>query len=172
MANNRAEDVAHTLQINAGTVKSWASREGWTEQRNFNNADNVAEIIETKKIKLTQLSDLLLDNIIKAIKRDAGPDGFKKADMGMYTNLLSQLDKLSRLSLGMPTSISEERGKKVNVTLPFDTNMLSDTKQVKMNDPFANKELDKTINDALTEPAEAESTDSGTADPSNSKSDS
>ena len=55
---------------------------------------------------------------------------------------LGSVEKLSRLSLGMATSISEERSKRANFTMPLEH--LKNVSQVKIaQDPFKEEEANE-----------------------------
>jgi hypothetical protein len=137
--------ICAELGLKKTTLASWTSRGGWTKLRQEADDLVLADIIQSKKVQFSVLASLILEGATKAIKRDAGRDGFKAKDVPTYLNALTSVEKLARLSLGQATSISEERGKRVNVTLPISNQDMSRLTNVKMTvDPFQQLEAPNT----------------------------
>lgn len=112
--------IADKLEIKENTIKSWSRRDGWMEQRKGTNNQVLAELLEDKKLLLGELVTEILTASLKAVKRDAGKNGFKAKDVGKYLSVLSSIEKISLLLQGKATTIKEERSKRANFTLPLE----------------------------------------------------
>jgi len=135
MANKRFDDIAKATGVKKGTLLSWAARENWSEERKKANAINVADVLETKKFLLNDITVELLEGISSSIKNAKdSKGGFNAKDFPRMLAAVGNLEKLARLSLGMATSISEERSKRATFTLP--TEHLKQVTQVQIQDPF------------------------------------
>ena len=145
MNHVKYESISLELGVKKTTISSWATRERWAEARRKNEDSILKDDLETKKFLLSQLSKEILENCLKGVRKAGGIDGFKPKELIQFMSALGSVEKLSRLSLGMATSISEERSKRANFTLPLEH--LKNVQQVKVADPFATKELNESTSD-------------------------
>ncbi len=158
MANHSYVQIEAATKVPRGTIMTWASREGWSAARKQNQDDSLKDDLQSKKYLLSQLSLEILENCLKGVRKAGGPDGFKPKDLATFLSTLGNVEKLSRLSLGLATSISEERSKRANFTLPLEH--LKSVQQVKVSDPFALTESKDTNDSAHS--AESNGTKSDT----------
>lgn len=125
------DEICRQTGMKKGTLLSMVARHRWSEKRKENDAIILNEMFDGKKVKLEEVVDLILDGSIKAIQREA-KEGFKVKDLPVMLAALSSVEKLSRLTQGKATSISEERSKRATVNFTPLT-----SKQIPMKDPFA-----------------------------------
>ena len=136
MRNKRMSDIAMATGIKKGTILSWMTRERWAEKRKEANALNIADVLETKKVLLNDITVEMLEGITATIKNAKDSKGaFKIKELPTFLSAVGNLEKLSRLALGMATSISEERSKRAQFSIPLEH--LKDANLVKVQDPFA-----------------------------------
>ncbi len=145
-------DICKTLGIKKDTLGSWVKRHRWNDQREANDEIELQDTLSPRKALISSLAHKILTGCLKTVEK-AGKDGFTTKDLPTYLSALSSIEKLSRLSRGLSTSISEERTKRANITMSLDH--LKDVRQVRVQDPFAIEEA-KPVNEA---PADTGSND-------------
>lgn len=133
MTHHTWDQIVEMTGIKRGTLLSWAGKERWGSQRAENDATTLGDVMQTKKYKLNNIVMTLLDGIQKAVERDA-KGGFSSKQVAMYLGALGSVEKLNRLTNGLATSISEERSKRAQFTLPLEH--LKQINEVRINDPF------------------------------------
>jgi hypothetical protein len=127
--------IEETLNVPKGTLLSWVYNGEWAKKREENDELTLKDALESKKALLNNIALEVMEGVLKAIKRDTKDGGFKTKDVPTYLAALSSIEKLSRLSLGLATSISEERSKRAQFVIP--TEHLKQIQDVKIKDPFA-----------------------------------
>lgn len=127
--------IQETLGIPKGTLLTWVYKGEWSKKRQENDDITLKEALESKKALLNSIALEVMEGVLKAIKRDTKDGGFKTKDVPVYLTALSSIEKLSRLSLGLATSISEERSKRAQFVMPMEH--LKQVQEVKIADPFA-----------------------------------
>lgn len=134
MQHNTYSDICQQLDLKMNTLTSWVRREGWSAERDANDAQEHADILAPRSAMIGQLAHHILQGCLKTVMREA-KDGFKTKDLPTMIAAVSSIEKLHRLAQGKSTSISEERSKRANFTLPMD--QLKNITSVKVHDPFA-----------------------------------
>lgn len=141
MARWEIPNIANHLGVNENTIRTWQYKDNWVEKRDMANAAKISEGLSENKVDFVTTSQVILGGILKAAKRALGDDGsFKAKDIQMWTQTLATITKLSRLSLGLATSISEEHGKHITTEIPFSQTALGRLNVKHANDPFKVKE--------------------------------
>lgn len=127
--------IEEAIGIPKGTLLTWVYQGEWSKKREENDELILKDALESKKALLNSIALEVMEGVLKAIKRDTREGGFKTKDVPTYLQALSSIEKLSRLSLGLATSISEERSKRAQFILP--TEHLKQIQEIKIKDPFA-----------------------------------
>lgn len=156
MTHHTWDQIIEMTGIKRGTLLSWAGKEKWGAQRAENDATTLGEVIQTKKYKLNNIVMTLLDGIQKAVERDA-KGGFSPKHVATYLSALGSVEKLNRLTNGLATSISEERSKRAQFTLPLEH--LKQINEIKINDPFKQLEAQEQVVDHVESSSETGSGD-------------
>lgn len=131
-------EICKELNIKKDTLGSWIKRYKWADQRNANDEEMLHDSLGPRKALISALAHKILTGCIKAVERDS-KNGFSAKELPTYLSALSSIEKLSRLSRGLSTSISEERSKRANFTLPLEH--LKNVSQVRIaQDPFTQQD--------------------------------
>lgn len=131
--------ICEATGIPMGTLLNWITRGKWADHKRENDEKALKEALGTKASMFNSLVLEILDGAMKAVKRDTKSGGFSSKDLPNYLSALTSLEKLSRLSQGLATSISEERSKKARFVLPAEH--LKHIGSVQINDPFATQDV-------------------------------
>lgn len=127
--------IEEAVGIPKGTLLTWVYKGEWSKKREENDELILKDALQSKKALLNSIALEVMEGVLKAIKRDTKEGGFKTKDVPTYLQALSSIEKLSRLSLGLATSISEERSKRAQFVMPMEH--LKQVQEVKIRDPFA-----------------------------------
>ena len=133
MCHHTYDEISKETGIKKGTLLSWSGKEHWGGKRKENDSVMLGDIMETKKYRLDNIVMKILEGLEKAVDRDA-KGGFNAKTVATYFAALGSIEKLSRLNRGLATSISEERSKRAQFTLPLEH--LKQITEVKVSDPF------------------------------------
>lgn len=155
MCHHTYDEICKETGIKKGTLLSWSGKEHWGAKRKENDATTLGDIMETKKYRLDNIVMKILEGLEKAVDRDAR-GGFNAKAVPTYFAALGSIEKLSRLNRGLATSISEERTKRAQFTLPLEH--LKQITEVKIADPFQSYSEGEVS--SVEEPSEAGRTDS------------
>lgn len=135
--------ICEATGVPMGTLLNWISRGSWADHKRENDEKMLKEALSAKTSMFNSLVLEILDGAMKAVKRDTKSGGFSSKDLPNYLAALTSLEKLSRLSQGLATSISEERSKKARFVLPAEH--LKQISSVQIKDPFANQDKDEVV---------------------------
>lgn len=147
--------ICKELSIKHNTLAAWVSRESWHDTRAANDEVMLHDTLKPRAALISDLAHRILTGCLAAVERDS-KKGFSAKELPTYLSALTSIEKLSRLSLGKATSISEERSKVAKFTLPLE--QLKNVSQVKVQDPFT--ALEAPNSDAISVESKRTSSDS------------
>lgn len=127
------KEIATKMDVNYGTVKKWITRYGWSPERAEMEAESQTDAIKRRAIETTEIMRDGLVAIKETISKYQKAKSMDMKEALALSQLLTNIDKLMRLSEGKATHITEERTLKANLTASTVIDVLNPT-QV---DPFA-----------------------------------